>query len=75
MDPLTLLQLAIRSLGITGLGIKVEPERGVIVASYIQAGQTQTKEITFAALESMFTQGPVQARTSPSHDFSTPDGR
>ncbi len=69
-----LLQLAIRSLGITCLGIKIDPDRQVITATYHRAGETCKKEITFEALENMFTQGPIQAHTSPPGKNSQPGG-
>ena len=75
MDQFTLLQLAIRSLGISGLGIRIDKDRDVIVATYSQGGADHTKEITFAALERMFTQGPIKAQTDAPHNFSTPVGR
>lgn len=63
MDKMMILQLAIRSLGISDLGIRIDRDRGVIVATYKQGGDDLEKEITFEALEDMFTQGPIQAHT------------
>jgi len=71
MDLVVIKQI-LRLAGITNLVIRFDDPNRQIVATFIKDSQMRTSLITFADIESMFTEGPSQARTGPLLDVSTP---
>lgn len=57
------IRSAIRSLGIGDLSIKFDLDRRLIVAIYLHGGSIHRKEIAFEEIESLLTEGTIQART------------
>ena len=71
---LAVLKQILRMVGITNLAVRFDDPNRQIVATFIKDSQGHTEFIKFADIEKLFTEGPIQAHSSPLLDVPTQTG-
>lgn len=65
---LVIVKQILNLAGITNLAIRFDDPNRQIIATFIKNSEMRTANITFADIESMFTEGPSQAPAGPPQD-------
>jgi hypothetical protein len=71
---LVLIKQILRLAGITNLAVRFDDPERQIIATFIKNSQARTEVIKFTDIEDLFTERPIQARSGPPLEDSTPAG-